>query len=423
VRVAIVGGGVSGLAAADRLQQHAEVTLFEAQRRLGGHSDSHAIMVDGQTHTVDSGFIMWEPQRAPGFHAWLRELGVRTSPAEVGLGVRDEVSGIEFGTQSLASLFCQRRNVLSPRFLALLGEVRRLHQTARVATVSAQITLTEFLEQQGFSDQLFKLVLLPLCRALWSLDAAAARALPARYALAQLAGYRVLPFDRPPVWHVFRRGAGSYVDAFVARFGGGIRRGEAVVAVSRAGGQVAITTASGRQVFDAVVLACHSHDALGLLEDPSGAERDILGALRFARSERVVHSDVRVMPRDPRAWSAWNARIDAGDGCEFTFWMNRILGLRSKTPLFVTVDPEQPLDRVWARLDYATPVLDARARVAQERRDEISGVRNTWYCGAWWGDGLQEDGFRSGVDTAAAVADYAELRRSNTGRQDRSATG
>ncbi|MGA0841259.1 MAG: NAD(P)/FAD-dependent oxidoreductase [Pseudomonadales bacterium] len=423
MRVAIVGGGVSGLAAADRLQRHSEVTLFEAQRRLGGHSDSHAIFVDGQTHTVDSGFIMWEPQRAQGFHAWLNELGVRTVPAEVGLGVRDEVSGIEFGTQSLASLFCQRRNVVSPRFLALLGEVRRLHQAARTMAASAQSTLQEFLEQQGFSDQLFKLVLLPLCRALWSLDAPAARALPARYALGQLAGYRVLPFDRPPVWQVFRRGAGSYVDAVVARFGGGIRRGEAVLGLSRAGGQVVITTASGRQMFDAVVLACNSHDALSLLEDPSAAERDILGSMRFARSERVVHSDVRVMPRDPRAWSAWNARIDAGDGCEFTFWMNRILGLRAKTPLFVTVDPEQSIDRVWARLSYATPVLDARARLAQERKHEISGIRNTWYCGAWWGDGLQEDGFLSGIETAAAIADYAEMRRSGGARQERSATG
>jgi predicted NAD/FAD-binding protein len=167
-----------------------------------------------------------------------------------------------------------------------------------------------------------------------------------------------------------------------------------------------VTTATARQGFDAAVIACHSHDALRLLEDPSREEQAVLGALRFGRSRRVLHSDARVMPGNRSAWSAWNARLAAGSpgSCEITFWMNRLLALPGDTPLFVTVDPDQPLDNVWSVREYATPVLDARARAAQQRHDEISGVRNTWYCGSWWGDGLQEDGFASGVEVARALA-------------------
>ena len=152
--------------------------------------------------------------------------------------------------------------------------------------------------------------------------------------------------------------------------------------------------------------AIHSHEALDLLDDPSPDERDVLGALRFRKSLRVLHSDVRVMPRNRKVWSGWNARLGgSGPGsCEVTFWMNRLVALPDETPLFVTLDPVEPLDDVWSTREYATPVLDAKARVAQRRHREISGVRNSWYCGAWWGEGLQEDGFTSGVDVARALA-------------------
>lgn len=422
MKVAVVGAGVAGLAAADKLQAWADVTLFEAQRRLGGHSDSHAIHVDGKTYSIDSGFIMWEPARAPGFSAWLDELGVPTRAAEAGLGVHDEVSGLQFGTHSTAALLCQRRNVMAPKFLGLLQEMRRLHG-APLRAVEEADTLADWLTRQGFREPFVSLYALPLCRALWSLDPQVARTVPARYVVPHLVSSRLLPFGQRPAWRVFQRGAGSYVDAFVERFAGGIRGGEAVRSIARSGSQIVLTTAAGRQVFDAVVLACHSHEALALLEDASPDERDVLSALRFERSRRVVHSDESVMPDDWRAWSAWNIRLGRDGQACFSFWMNRLLSLRSRTPLFVTIDPQRPLSRVWAEIEYATPLLDARARRAQRRLSEISGVRGTWYCGAWWGDGLQEDGYRSGINAATELARWQQTAGSQPTFDDVSAAG
>jgi len=296
----------------------------------------------------------------------------------------------------------------------LLRELVRFYLGRSLPAPDDSRPLGAYLDALGFSQRFRTLHVLPVCRALWSLDASEALALPAREAVPQLVRQRLLPAAQRPEWRVIQSGAGSYVNAFVKRFSGRIRVGEPVRAIARPPGQVTLTTAAGRQAFDAVVIACHSHEALALLEDASREERQILGALRFRRSVRVLHSDARVMPRDRRVWSAWNARIGAGapDACEVSFWMNRLLALAGDTQLFVTLDPTQPLDQVWSTLEYAVPILDDRARDAQRRRDEISGVRGTWYCGAWWGDGLQEDGFASGAEVARALESCARDARS-----------
>jgi len=404
VKIAVVGAGVAGLSAAHALQRWADVTLFEAQNRLGGHTDTHAILAGGRTYPVDSGFMAWDAARSPGFGAWLDELGVASQPTDLSLGVHVVGSGLEYGTGSLAALIGRPRKACSMDFLGLLRELLRFYLGSSTRAVDDR-PLGVYLDAQGFSQRFRTLHVLPVCRALWSLDASEALALPANAAIPQLMRQRLLPAAQRPEWRVIQSGAGSYVDAFVKRFSGRIRVGEAVRSIARPPGQVILTTAAGRQAFDAVVIACHSHEALALLEDASREERQILGTLRFRRSVRVLHSDVRVMPGDRRVWSAWNARVGAGapDDCEVSFWMNRLLALAGDTQLFVTLDPTQPLDHVWSTLEYAVPILDDRARGAQRRREEISGVRGTWYCGAWWGDGLQEDGFASGADVARAL--------------------
>jgi uncharacterized protein len=406
MRIAVVGAGIAGLAAAHTLQQWAQVTLFEAQNRLGGHTDTHAILAGGRSYPVDSGFMAWDAARSPGFGAWLDELGVVAHSAELDLGIHHVPTGLEYCTRSVGALLCQPRNLGSPRFVNLLRELVRFYLTALPVADDDARPLSAFLDAHGFSRSFRELHLVPVCRALWSVDAGTALTLPAAEAVPRLVRQRLLPVGTRPEWRVIQGGARSYVDAFVSRFSGRICRGEAVRAISRPPGRVVVTTASGRQVFDAVVIACHSHEALALLEDPSREERQVLGSLRFETSRRVVHSDPRVMPRNRNAWAAWNARIGGpGSGrCEFTFWMNRLLSLPDHTPMFVTLDPEEPLDNVWSTREYSTPVLDDRARAAQRRYDDVSGLRNTWYCGAWWGDGMQEDGFSSGVAVAAALA-------------------
>jgi len=407
MRIAVVGAGVAGLAAAHELQKWAHVTVFEARNRLGGHTDTHAILAGGRTYSVDAGFMAFDAVRSPGFSAWLDELGVASQATELSLGVQDLVNGLEYGTHSARALLCQPRKLCSPQFINLLRELARFYLRPPAVACDDPRSLGAFLEAKGFSRAFRELHLRPVCRALWSMAPAAVDELPAADVVARLVQHRLLPVGTRPDWRVIQGGAGSYVDAFVKRFAGRIRCGEPVQAIARQPGQVLVATASGRQAFDAVVIACHSYEALALLQDPVREEREILGALRFQRGRRVMHSDPRVMPRNRNVWSSWNARLGGSGDCEITFWMNRLLSLPDDTPLFVTLDPVQPPDNVWSMRDYAAPVQDDRSRAARRRRDDISGRRNTWYCGAWWGNGLQEDGFASGIDVARALARQA----------------
>jgi hypothetical protein len=410
MKVAVVGAGVAGLAAAHALQRSAEVTLFEAQNRLGGHSDTHAIMVDGRTHSVDSGFMVFDAARSPAFSAWLDELAVSTRPAELALGVHDLGSGIQYGTRSFGALFWRWRNLGSPRLLRLLREIQRFQRGPTGHTVEQFATLGEYLDAEGFSATFRALYLVPLCRAIWSTPADAVGALAAQGIVERLRQHWLLPGARGTDWRVIPGGASGYVNAFAQRFSGTVRRGESVHAVSRQPGQVMVRTSAGRQAFDALVLACHGDAALALLEDPTREEREVLGAIRFRRYRRVVHSDPVVMPASRKVWSSWNACVSSDDSgaCQVTYWMNRLQELPGATQIFVTLDPEVPLRDVWSSREYLMPMLDPATRVAQSRLREISGRRNTWYCGAYWADGFHEDGFRSGRAVARALVERPE---------------
>ncbi len=410
MKVAVVGAGVAGLAAAHALQGSAQVTLFEAQNRLGGHSDTHAIMVDGRIHSVDSGFMAFDAACSPGFSGWLEELGLVSRPAELSLGVHDVATGIEYGTRGLDTLFCRLRNVGSPRLLSLLREIRRFHSVAAGWRIEDARTLGEHLDAAGFSRAFRTLYVVPLCRAIWSMPASAVLQLAAAGVVERLRQHRLLPGGVRQDWRVIPGGSGSYVNAFAERFSGVVRRGEPVQAIARQPGQVTVRTASGRHAFDAVVLACHGDQALALLEDPSRDEREVLGAIRFHRYRRVVHSDSTVMPANRKVWSSWNACVDSArpGACQVTYWMNHLQALPGVAQIFVTLDPELPLRDVWSEREYVMPVLDPVTRAAQCRHHEISGRRSTWYCGAYWADGLHEDGFLSGRAIARALVERSE---------------
>jgi len=410
MRVAIVGAGVAGIAAAHELQRSADVTLFEAERRIGGHTDTHAIMVGGRTYPVDSGFIVFNVRNYPRFSAWLEELGVASQPSDMSFGVRDDRSGLEYGSRGLGGLFCQRRNLFSPRFLTLLRDLRRFYAEAAALEESDNRTLREYLRAGGYGQAFVESHLAPMCGALWSLPLNGALDIPAYHVVAFMAHHRMLQLNGRPEWRVVSGGSGSYLGAFRERFRGAIALSDPVLAVERQGGGVVITSRSGRARFDAVVLACHSDQALRLLKDPSAAERDVLGAIHYQRNRVVVHSDERVMPSCRAAWSSWNARVnnEGSRSCQVTYWMNLLQSLGDQHQFFVTLNPVEPLREVWSEREYAHPVFTVAARSAQGRRLEISGQRNTFYCGAYWGWGFHEDGFTSGLAAAAELTREVE---------------
>lgn len=405
MRVAVVGAGIAGIAAAHALQERAEVTLFEAARRIGGHTDTHAILAGGRTYRVDSGFIVFNEHNYPRFSAWLDELGVGARATDMSFAVSNRNSGLEYGTRNLNALLCRRRNLVSPGFIGMLADLRRFYREAGAVTGDDGRTLAQYLDQEGYGQAFTDAHLIPMCAALWSLPTGDALALPIAHVVAFMNQHRLLQVNGRPQWQVVEGGSASYLKAFAQRFSGRLCRGDPVLRVARQPGGATVTTLSGAHSFDAVVLACHSDQALAVLQDPSPAESEVLGAIRYQRNLVVVHSDPAVMPLRRAAWSSWNAVVDESlpGQCQVSYWMNLLQSLDRQQQFFVTLNPGRELERVWSRRDYAHPVFTRHARHAQTRRHEINGVRNTYYCGAYWGWGFHEDAFTSGVEVAEAL--------------------
>lgn len=402
MKVAVVGAGISGIAAAHGLQDHADVTLFEAERRLGGHTDTHAILSGDRTYRVDSGFIVFNEENYPHFSAWLAELGVPSKPSDMSFGVSNRLTGLEYGTSTLDALFCQRRNVASPGFLSMLADLRRFYAEAAGVAEDDLRTLGEYLDAGGYGTAFVDNHMAPMCAALWSVPMMSALDVPVAHVVAFMDQHRMLQVRGRPQWRVIDGGSSRYLTAFAERFRGRIATGDPVLGVARQADQALINSRSGRHVFDAVVFACHSDQALALLLDASALEREVLGAIHYQENRVVVHSDASVMPVNRRAWSSWNAVVDEhrGRSCQVSYWMNRLQSLSGGQQFFVTLNPPRQLADVWCTRSYAHPVFTREARLAQRRHGEISGARNTWFCGAYWGWGFHEDGFTSGMAVA-----------------------
>jgi len=405
MRVAVIGGGVAGMATAYVAQRFADVTLFEASGSLGGHTDTHNLFVDGRTFAVDSGFIVFNRGNYPGFSGWLDELGVNSRPTSMSFGV--SVDGVEYGTTDLRALFCQRRNLLSATFLAMLRDIRRFHHAAASVADDDARTLGEYLAEGGFSKSFEHRHLLPMCAAIWSVPPDRARQTPIGHVARFMSNHGLLQLRDRPQWEVVEGGSAAYVRAFARRFRGCIRTSQPVRRVERNAEGATVHTDAGADRFGHVVFACHADEALKLLR-PTPLECEVVGAFGFHPNRAVVHSDTSAMPQRRSAWSSWNVRTGPGGGMEFTYWMNRLQGIHSSHPFFVTLNPERQLDSVWAERHYSHPVFTQQTQAAQRRRAEVQGANRTFWCGAWWGWGFHEDGFQSGVEAAHAVAAQAQ---------------
>ena len=410
MRIAVVGSGISGLTAARLLARAHEVVLLEAQDRPGGHTHTHGVEVDGRTVSVDTGFIVYNDRNYPNFTRLLDELGIPGRPTSMSFSVHDEASGLEYNGGTLAGLLSRRRNALSPRFWSLVRDVLRFNREAPgvLALTGTGPALGDWLEAERYGPPFVERYLVPMAAAIWSVPTARMADFPAKRLVEFFRNHGLLSLTDRPQWYVVEGGSRSYVDRILPELGDAVRLGTPVRAVRRpAGGGALVATDAGTERFDAVVLACHSDEALALLTDPSPQEREVLGAIGYQRNDVVLHTDPRVLPPRRRSWAAWNYRLPraGADGATVSYWMNRLQHIDVATPLLVTLNQDARIDpdRVLARMEYAHPVFDAPAVEAQARRGELSGVRDTWYCGAYWRYGFHEDGCLSAVEVAAGL--------------------
>lgn len=409
MRIAVIGSGIAGLASAWLLSQAHEVVLFEANDYLGGHTHTHDITLGGRAYAVDTGFIVHNPDHYPLLTRLFQALDVATQPTTMSFSVHNGRSGLEYNATSLDALFCQRRNLVSPRFLGMVRDLFRFYRQAPelLQGEGPGPGLGEWLQVNGYGEAFRDDHLVPMASALWSSPPEQILQFPARYLVQFMANHQMLQVSGRPQWRVVRGGSARYVDALRARWQVEERLACPVQAVHRDADGVRVDSAAGSERFDQVVLACHSDQALALLADASGDEHAVLGAIGYQPNEVVLHTDASLLPRQRKAWAAWNAFVPgtAEAPCTVSYCMNLLQGIDAPEPLVVTLNRSEAIDpaRVLRRLNYHHPVYTPQSVAAQQQRGRIQGVNRTWFAGAYWGWGFHEDGMRSAVEVASAL--------------------
>lgn len=414
MRIAVIGSGIAGLATAwllsreRRTAQH-EVVLFEANDYLGGHTHTHDIELDGRRYAVDTGFIVHNREHYPLFSRMLDELDVATRPTTMSFSVRNEATGLEYNATDLDALFCQRRNLLSPRFWGMLRDLFRFYREAP-ALLHADgegPTLGEYLVREGYGAMFRDEHLVPMASALWSSPSAKILSFPAKYLVQFMANHQMLQVDDRLQWRVLRDGSSAYVRAMRRSWRVQERPATPVRMILRDDDGATVFTDDGAERFEQIVLACHSDQALRLLNDADDAERSILGAMPYQANDTVLHTDAALLPMRRKAWAAWNATIprSPADACTVSYCMNLLQGIDAPTPFVVSLNRTEAIDpaKILRRMRYHHPVYSHASVAAQKRKAEIQGQRRTWFAGAYWGWGFHEDGMRSAVEAVEAL--------------------
>lgn len=405
MKIAIVGTGISGMVAAWLLQREHEVSVFEARDRIGGHTNTVDVEVQGQQFAVDTGFIVHNPGTYPNLVRIFEELGVATRPTDMSFSVREDATGLEYSSQALLA---RRRNLLSTRMLQMVRDILRFNREAVdvLASPEAEMPLGDFLRERGYSQAFAELYVIPMGAAIWSTDPARMLSFPAQTFVRFLFNHGLTQLRERPQWRVVTGGSREYVKKLTEPFADRIRLASPVQSIRRHEDGVELTV-SGRQTerFDRVVIASHSDQALEMLSDPSRAEREILGAMGYQTNEAVLHTDASLLPRRRKAWASWNYQVPerARDQVAVTYDMNALQGFDEAPVTFcVSLNAANRIDpsKVLYQTSYRHPLYTLESVAAQKRIDEISGVRHTYYCGAYWRYGFHEDGVISGLAAA-----------------------
>ncbi len=417
MRVAVIGSGISGLASAHYLSKHHEVTVFEGNDRIGGHTATMDVTLGTRRYAIDTGFIVFNDWTYPNFIELMDELGVSSKPTAMGFSVNDLNSGLEYSGTNLKCLFAQRRNLVSPRFLAMVRDILRFNKESiadlESNTLSDSETLGDYLQRNGYSEGFREQYLIAMGSAIWSADCDTMMAFPVSFFVRFFKNHGLLSVKNRPQWRVIEGGSREYLRPLCQRFESRIFTNARVKQIQRQPGSVNIELADGRSfTFDQVVIASHSDQALAMLGDPTPQEKEILGAMPYQSNDVVLHTDTRLLPKNRKTWSSWNYQLGVStDRAVVTYNMNILQGIEAPETFCVTLNNTEAINPnlILGRFSYDHPVFSLKGMAAQQRWEEINGTNNTWYCGAYWHNGFHEDGVVSALRVANALQQTARV--------------
>ena len=407
MKIAIVGSGISGLTCAYLLNREHDITVFEKNDYVGGHTHTHEIEYDGEELSVDSGFIVYNEWTYPNFIKLLDQLGVERQLTRMGFSVKSEENNLEYAGHSLNGLFAQRSNFFRLSFMRILFSMRRFNAEARddLGILDPQITLGQYLTSNNYPREFIQHYIIPIGAAIWSTVPKQMMDVPAVFFIRFFENHGLLQVVNRPNWWVISGGSKKYVEKMIYDFKGKIRLSTPVKNVKRGIDSITVKFGSNgleKENFDSIIFACHSNQSLAMLDSPSKQEEEVLSAIKYQRNDALLHFDDSILPKRKNAWSSWNYLLDEDPNraVALTYNMNILQSLKSDRTFCVSLNSGDLIDqsKVIKHLNYEHPLFTLSSINAQGRKHEISGKNNTYYCGAYWRNGFHEDGVISALD-------------------------
>ena len=407
MKVAIVGSGISGLTCAYILNNDHDITIFEKNDYVGGHTHTHQIEYGGEEFSIDSGFIVYNEWTYPNFIKILDQLGVERQLTRMGFSVKSDKNNLEYAGHSLNGLFAQRSNLFRPSFMRILLSMRRFNYEAKteLKTLDPQITLGKYLVSRNYPKEFIKHYIIPIGAAIWSTVPKQMMDMSAVFFIRFFDNHGLLQVLNRPNWWVISGGSKKYVEKMIGGFKDKIRLSSPVKNVKRGGENITVQFGSGpleNEDFDSIIFACHSNQSLAMLDSPSKEEEEILSAIKYQKNDALLHFDDSILPKRKNAWSSWNYLLDEDQdkAVALTYNMNILQSLKSDRTFCVSLNSGDLVDqsKVIKHLNYEHPLFTLSSIEAQGRKNEISGKNNTYYCGAYWRNGFHEDGVMSALD-------------------------
>ena len=408
MKIAIIGTGISGLTAAYLLNRKHDIIVFEKNDYIGGHTHTHSIKNGSESLSVDSGFIVYNEMTYPNFIKLLDILNVKRQPTSMGFSVKSIKKDLEYAGNSIASLFSQKLNLFRPSFWIMLWDIIRFNKNARsdLETISPEITLEQYLSSKSYSKVFINNYVIPMGSAIWSTKADSMLRVPALFFIRFFNNHGLLQIKNRSGWWVIKGGSKEYIKKMIVDFKSKIRLNTGIDSITRDQDKIIIKTETGiEEEFDAVVIGTHSDQALKMLKDPSPKEQEILKALPYQSNDAILHTDLTVLPKRKSAWASWNYNLDqeSDNPVTMTYNMNILQSLNASETYCVTLNSNELIEqgKILKKLQYHHPLFTIGGIDAQKRKGEISGVNNTYYCGAYWHNGFHEDGVVSALEVCS----------------------